>query len=119
LHACDHCDHAGFDAERKALGSFKLIAWEIEMKEIAAFVALTIALVSSLIAAPAFADADHKYPQLPSVAASANAQAAGATVRKEYGQDGYGNDATSAAQSGVRSASESFMINDRSLYRNP
>ncbi|MCA8023585.1 hypothetical protein [Burkholderia metallica] len=89
------------------------------MKQQAIFVAVTVALLSSLIAAPAFADADHKYPQSPSTNSRATAQVTGAAVSEEYAEDGYGADAMSAAQSGTPSASKSFAVNGRSIYSNP
>ncbi|WP_155836454.1 hypothetical protein [Burkholderia sp. AU4i] len=89
------------------------------MKQHATFFAVTVAFLSSLLAGPAFADADHKYPQSTSTDAVTNTQVSGAAVSREYARDSYGAEASGTTQSGTRSRPDLFTVNGRSLYANP
>ncbi|HGO6129136.1 MULTISPECIES: hypothetical protein [Burkholderia cepacia complex] len=89
------------------------------MKQQAIFVAVSVAFLSGLIASPAFADADHKYPQSSTPSSRSNAPVSAAPVSQEFAQDGYGADVTSSTQSGTRPASDPLPVDGRSIYGHP
>ncbi|WP_323120083.1 hypothetical protein [Burkholderia alba] len=94
------------------------------MKQSATLAAAAVVLLSSLGAAPAFADADHDYP--PSRAAAPRTVAQESTAAPDYAQSSYGANTAGATQAGkratpagLRADHDPFTINGRSMYSQP